>query len=477
MNNDNLTQFCKDVSSVVDFKRKLRKVCVNVLPAAAIITFASTVMYWNSRNYGLVLAYAGKEIATVQDESTFEKATQLVQEQIISSNNVNTVVPSPECKLAMINNVNYVSPSDVKDKLLEQSQSAVENAFGLYVDGKLIGIVKNKDLLEDLLKNILENAKNGNPDATAEFIEKTEISEGLFLSSEICEINSLNKALCEGIEVKEEYVVQGSDTLESIAEKFNVSVESICENNDIQNQQIEVGQSLNIIHNNKIVHVKVCQNEVSEVNLPHLSVNFENPDDYIGNNRIAQAGQDGKRIITDRVNYIDGNEVSRENIENVVTTEPVDERISIGTKKREVKPQKETKSVMAVKQNQEGLCWPVPYTRNITSEYGPRGNSFHRGIDIAASGVGGKDIVAADDGVVETVANGGGYGNYLLIRHNNGISTLYAHCSSVSAKKGQKVSKGQTVAYVGSTGDSTGNHLHFEVREKEERVNPMKYFK
>ena len=100
----------------------------------------------------------------------------------------------------------------------------------------------------------MENAKNGNPDATAEFIEKTEISEGLFLSSEICEINSLNKALCEGIEVKEEYVVQGSDTLESIAEKFNVSVESICENNDIQNQQIEVGQSLNIIHNRLYLH-------------------------------------------------------------------------------------------------------------------------------------------------------------------------------------------------------------------------------
>ena len=99
----------------------------------------------------------------------------------------------------------------------------------------------------------------------------------------------------------------------------------------------------------------------------------------------------------------------------------------------------------------------------------------HAGIDIGAAG--GANIVAADAGTVILSSFGynGGYGNYVIISHGNGITTRYAHCSNLYVSVGQSVSKGQTIAAVGSTGASTGNHCHFEVRIDGESKNPLNY--
>ena len=125
--------------------------------------------------------------------------------------------------------------------------------------------------------------------------------------------------------------------------------------------------------------------------------------------------------------------------------------------------------------------WPVPSSHNITSNYGYRihpisgTKKLHAGIDIGAAG--GADIVAADAGTVILSSFGynGGYGNYVIISHGNGITTRYAHCSNLYVSVGQSVSKGQTIAAVGSTGASTGNHCHFEVRIDGESKNPLNY--
>jgi len=131
------------------------------------------------------------------------------------------------------------------------------------------------------------------------------------------------------------------------------------------------------------------------------------------------------------------------------------------------------------------MAWPVPGYSSVTSEFGPRfgGTNMHTGIDISGSGIHGKPIVAANDGVVAKVnfaySRGVGYGIYVIVDHgiDNGksISTLYAHCSSISVSVGQQVKRGQTIAAVGSTGWSTGPHLHFEVRINGSPVNPRPY--
>ncbi|HEY3095991.1 MAG TPA: peptidoglycan DD-metalloendopeptidase family protein [Acidimicrobiia bacterium] len=121
------------------------------------------------------------------------------------------------------------------------------------------------------------------------------------------------------------------------------------------------------------------------------------------------------------------------------------------------------------------FIWPV--SGPVTSGFGPRihpihgGSRMHTGIDIAASS--GTPIKAGDDGVVKMAGSNGGYGNWTLIDHGGGLATGYAHQSSIGVSVGQRVSRGEVIGRVGSTGASTGPHLHFEVRVNGNAVDPM----
>jgi len=126
------------------------------------------------------------------------------------------------------------------------------------------------------------------------------------------------------------------------------------------------------------------------------------------------------------------------------------------------------------------FAWPVPTHREISSPFGSRTHPIrrtpehHTGIDIPAPG--GTRIVAAADGYVRLAAWHGGFGLTVIIDHGNGYSTLYAHNSRNRVSVGQRVNRGQHIADVGTTGVSTGNHLHFEIRRNGIPVNPMQYF-
>lgn len=125
----------------------------------------------------------------------------------------------------------------------------------------------------------------------------------------------------------------------------------------------------------------------------------------------------------------------------------------------------------------DGVYFKVrPVTGNITSRFGANESirdHTHKGMDIAAPN--GTSIKAAADGTITYSGWMGGYGNLIIISHENGIQTYYGHCSKLYAKKGTEVKAGDVIAAVGSTGNSTGNHLHFEIRKNGVQINPQKY--
>ena len=136
-----------------------------------------------------------------------------------------------------------------------------------------------------------------------------------------------------------------------------------------------------------------------------------------------------------------------------------------------------------------GFAWPAPGFCYISSGYGYRWGTTHRGIDIGDAGIMGGAAVASQAGTVISVNNscshnygknyscgcGGGYGNYVIISHDGTYSTLYGHLSSACVNVGDYVSQGQTIGYIGSTGWSTGAHLHFEIRVNGSQVDPSGY--
>lgn len=130
-------------------------------------------------------------------------------------------------------------------------------------------------------------------------------------------------------------------------------------------------------------------------------------------------------------------------------------------------------------QSTGSMMWPCPSSKRVTSDYGPRtsptngASSNHKGIDIGAAY--GADIVAADGGTVLVATYSSSGGNYVIIDHGGGVCTVYMHASSLTVSAGQTVSKGQVIAKVGSTGISTGNHLHFGVTLNGVYVSPWGY--
>jgi len=157
------------------------------------------------------------------------------------------------------------------------------------------------------------------------------------------------------------------------------------------------------------------------------------------------------------------------------TTKPVTTtRPATQTSEPETEPRTTTKPRVS----SAGMVWPVPACGRIARAYGYQGRSFHKGIDIADGNTNGKIVVAAKDGVVELVQFGGSsYGNQIIINHGNGVKTRYAHLmsGSVTVTEGEQVSAGQPIARVGSTGNSTGPHLHFEVLVNGVTQNPQGY--
>ena len=120
------------------------------------------------------------------------------------------------------------------------------------------------------------------------------------------------------------------------------------------------------------------------------------------------------------------------------------------------------------------FMWPVPHFYRISSSFGPRGRKHHDGIDIPAPR--GTPIVSVEDGVVIYSDNGiRGYGNMIVVAHDDDLFTVYAHNRKNKVNKGERVEKGQVIAEIGNTGRSTGPHLHFEIRVKNRVKNPSLY--
>lgn len=168
------------------------------------------------------------------------------------------------------------------------------------------------------------------------------------------------------------------------------------------------------------------------------------------------------------------NEVYTKDVATVEETVELASAVEVASEEVDVVVEKQEKIKSATL---DGVYFAVkPVSGTITSRYGANESirdHTHKGLDIAAPY--GTKIVAAAKGTVSYSGWMSGYGNLIIIEHENGIQTYYGHCSKLYASVGDEVDAGDTIAAVGSTGNSTGNHLHFEIRKNGSQINPQKY--
>jgi len=234
----------------------------------------------------------------------------------------------------------------------------------------------------------------------------------------------------------------------------------------------------------------VRERKIAEVKVASAQQNLESTQAALQNQEQAQqrARNQLDILASERQNLVDVADAQRRHvasevaqIEDLSATEEAQLEALIVERQREIEAQREAArraaGIVGTTSAPGALAWPVSGT--ITSPFGYRRNpfgggmEFHQGLDIAAPM--GTTITAAASGTVISAGWYGGYGNYILIDHGGGMATGYGHCSQIFVSVGQQVQKGQAIGAVGSTGASTGPHVHFEVRINGKPVDPVPY--
>lgn len=199
--------------------------------------------------------------------------------------------------------------------------------------------------------------------------------------------------------------------------------------------------------------------------IPFGSVTRKSDARNIGEVVTAVSGVPGVKESVQRLTYVNGQQTNSQMLEDVVVEEPVEEVIVVGTRP--------VQRVSAASVSSLGLIWPLKRSGNqLVSAYFGDGRN-HKGVDIASPA--GTPIYAGQSGTVTTATFSSSYGNYVVIDHGNGYQTLYAHASRLYVSAGEIVTQGQVIAAVGSTGISTGNHLHIEVICNGSKLDPAPF--
>lgn len=345
------------------------------------------------------------------------------------------------------------------DQIGELMQTSV-----LTVNGRTLGATDDAEGLQSLLDSIMALYKNENT-ISASFLESLSVSRQYTPTADIMELSDMTSILTANSMEQVDYTVQAGETFSGIAASLGMTMKELEKlNPEVNINRLQIGQVLTVSQAVPFLSVRTIDNLTYEGDVEFEVEKVPDNSMYEGDSKILTPGVAGRAIYNADVTYLNGTEQERVINSMEVLTEPVTQVVAVGTKERP--------RTMATGSFQ----WPLRGT--LTSGYGTRyifgSYSFHGGIDIAAPY--GTTIAAADGGKVIHASNDGtGFGLYVVVDHENGLKSYYCHCSSLLVRVGDRVYKGQSIARVGSTGNSTGNHCHFEVRYNGTARNPLNY--
>ena len=429
-----------------------------VMGAAGVLNYCTAYEY----------SYNGQKLGLVKEKDDVLQITDLVQGALTEEKNMKIVIDAKDDitfhrKLAL--DESQIDDSEQVLKRLTYMGDLKVKAIGIYVDGKKIGAVQDRKTAEKALKDVADKYTKKGDNIEIEkvsFLEKVDIDP---CSTDLEDLHSEEEMvdlLCTSGEKETVHKVVAGDTLHSIAKKYDVWEDQLlADNKGINSKKLELGSNIIVKQQAPVLTYEVVEKITYDKVIEHKVEEQKSADIYEGMTETQQAGSDGLSEITARVTLQNGKKVEEEDLVTTVKEEPVTEVVLVGTKER-------PPTVGSGK-----YIWPLKDSFTQTSGFGSRWGRQHKGIDLAVSV--GTTVYAADGGTVVEAQYSGSYGNVVMIDHQNGQETRYAHNSKLLVKKGDKVYQGQPIAKSGNTGRSTGPHVHFEIRFNGEPRNPLNY--
>jgi murein DD-endopeptidase MepM/ murein hydrolase activator NlpD len=474
-----------------NYKQPLLVTACGIIALVGVGIVGHHYMQAHSVDYYTVML-EGKPVGDVSSE---QKVKQFLADKEAALEKANTPVLSAlnEGQVTYVNERAYKKKTDDEATLARLDGMLATHSVGvkLIVDGEQIGIVRDQKTADALLQRVknkyvpVSKAKNGTvevkslslktgtaaakvadtvkPERTVtsvSFVEKVTTEPTELATAELSNPDELYLKLTKGEPIPRKYTVKAGDCIGCIASKLNVSEELIYEKNTwIKNDNINIGDVLDLSDSEPPMLNVNSVEQVTEIEVIEPPITYKTSDAMkLGQQKTLKEGTAGKQQVTYRLSKRNGSLLEEEQIAQKVILAPIPMVILKGTK--------------VIRGEGSGkFAWPVVGHR-ITSYMGTRWGRMHNGIDI----VGNSSIMAADEGVVEFAGyQSGGMGNAIIIDHNNGFKTVYGHMKSLKVKKGQIVEKGDVIGIMGSTGHSTGTHLHFEVHLNGKLKNPTSY--
>jgi murein DD-endopeptidase MepM/ murein hydrolase activator NlpD len=420
----------------------------------------SAVNYYSAYEY----MYNGKPLGVVNDKKTVYSAVRLVGDKLSQAYGAEIDINEDRdisFKRVFGVGTRVDSPDDVLNSLTYMKDMKVKG-YTIIADGKSIATFDSRATVQDFLSNIQEQFLSGESGSytDVDFAENVQVNEIDTKLAYLKKPEDVFDYVMTGAVEQRYHSVEKGQTLSGIAVSYGLSLSELMNMNpDVVPERLQIGQQIKLERVVPLLTVKTTE-VATYIEAVPFEITYENSSAmFKGEQTVRLTGTNGERQVTAEIVKENGVETGKNELESVTLLQPTSQVVLVGTK--DPPPLIGTGT------------FQYPTRGRLTSRFGTRWGRMHNGIDLAASS--GTAIRAADGGKVIFAGWGGSLGYLVKIDHGGNRETWYGHCSKLLVSAGDQVYQGQHIANVGSTGRSTGAHLHFEVHINGAAKNPLNY--
>ena len=433
---------------------------------AGAIVACGIAVFFSFYTVGTHVVFDGQDMGFVSTRGTVKSACREVERITAQTLGTDFTVDEEkvESKTKLTLRKHLISKAELKENLFK-SMNLVTYGYTLQINGEAVASTTYSGALEELLQQ-LKNVYVTENTVSCEFVETTSVTSGYVPTVNVSNLGHIAELVNSTKAGEVTYTIKTGDTWSEIADAHDMSSSELKALNPGYNpERIHVGEVLTISNAVPYLTTTQVEYETYVANVPYTVEYQDDASMWEGDYKVLSAGVYGKADVAANVTYTNGEEVERQVISYALLSSPKTEVQLRGTKER---PSWAPTG---------SFRWPCSGV--VTSRFGPRNLSYskasknHKGIDIGNGK--GTPIYASDGGTVTYSGWMSGYGYLVIINHGNGYQTYYGHNSSNIVSVGEKVHKGQQIAKMGSTGNSTGNHCHFGIMKNGVFVNPLNY--